>query len=417
MTPVFTIKQPEKTARLQRDIKKNLAQFRQYTVAARLDSTYWFSNEYPVGSSYSNVRLFDSFAYIPFPKPLSEYRVAILTGEGGLFRGFSVLAAKSDMTLQIDCDPLTLMFSNCLLAELRSLETFTDKNQVLEKALERFRSTNPSVTEQQEKDIRKQYEDYTVNMCNNLFTDQDEFIDFKHFQDHPVEQVCLSYFSEEAMTALAQTLRDNDAVVHFYNPSNVCEYPRYFYEVNPYRGEITGIHPAQYMLKLPFSDDAICAYSQLFGYDFFTACCPVTGMEDQLYATSINRRDRDLSKMTEGYPDPLGLYLQEAFERGQREFRPTTKLFMFFAKHTIAVKDCEWMLRLTAAKLTNEEVQELKDNRQLIETIYAESQSQLLVVARAGTPLLPLILEKILNKEIAEPVSTETDQPAKSATG
>ena len=104
MTPVFTTKQPEKTARLQRDIKKNLAQFRQYTVAARLDSTYWFSNEYPVGSSYSNVRLFDSFAYIPFPKPLSEYRVAVLTGEGGLFRGFSVLAAKSDMTLQIDCD-------------------------------------------------------------------------------------------------------------------------------------------------------------------------------------------------------------------------------------------------------------------------------------------------------------------------
>ena len=304
MTPVLSSKQPQITAQLQQDFEKNLAQFREHAVRVRLDITYWLSNEYPLGAEYQNVRLFDSFVHIPSPKPLSEYRVAILTGEGGLFRGFHKLAANSDMTLQIDCDPRPLALSACLLAELRSLDTFTNKNQVLNNALKRLQASNPEITARQIKTIRYKFEEYTAHMPNNLFTDQNAFIDFKHFQDHPVVQVCLSYFSEEAMSALAQTLRDNGAVVHFFNSSNVCEYPSYFYWNNPYSGEIRCI-PSQYMQKLPFSNDAICAYSQLIGSPHFTATCPAADMEERLYSLAIKRRNRALKLLAEHFQHPL----------------------------------------------------------------------------------------------------------------
>ena len=426
MTPVFASTRSQQTERLQWDFENKLPKFQGRTVEARLDRTYWFSNEYPVGSSYQYVRLFDSFARIPFPKPLSEYRVAVLTGEGGIFCGFSALAANSDMILQIDCDPLALQFSACLLAELRSLDTFTDKNQVLENAIKRFQSINPDITERQIKTIREQFEEYTVNMSGNLFTDRDNFRDFKHFQDHPVVQVRLNYFSETDMDTFIKILRDNGAVVHFLNVSNVCEYPKQFYVANPFRGEVTGIHPARYMLKLPFSGDAVCAYSQLFGFLFFTAVCSVAEMEEHLHATAINRRDRDLKKLAKDHHDPLEQYLHTALEVGEREFKLTTKIFLFLAKHA-NLANADWMLRLTAARLTAEEIQELKVNRHLIETLYLENQVQQ-PVAQVEPPLLFKILDKVLDdtldktpdkpsdQRVTEPASAETEQSMDCAT-
>ena len=411
MTPVLSSKQPQKTAQLQQDFEKNLAQFREHTVQARLDITFWLSNEYPLGAEYQNVRLFDSFAHIPSPKPLSEYRVAILTGEGGLFRGFHKLAANSDMTLQIDCDPRPLALSACLLAELRSLDTFTNKNQVLNNALKRLQASNPEITARQIKTIRYKFEEYTAHMPNNLFTDQNAFIDFKHFQDHPVVQVCLSYFSEEAMSALAQTLRDNGAVVHFFNSSNVCEYPSYFYWNNPYSGEIRCI-PSQYMQKLPFSNDAICAYSQLIGSPHFTATCPAADMEERLYSLAIKRRNRALKLLAEHFQHPLKEYL-EAMERGQIKPPLTTKIFLFLAEH-VTHRMSDWILRLTAARLSASEVQDLKDNRQLIKTTFVEDQAQL--SARHTQPALLIdILDKLTEDPMQE-ASMENVQSEESAT-
>ena len=410
MTPVFSSKQPQITAQLQRDFKKNLAQFREHAVQAHLDITYWLSNEYPLGAQYQNVRLFDSFAHIPSPKPLSQYRVAILTGEGGLFRGFHKLAANSDMTLQIDCDPRPLALSACLLAELRSLDTFTNKNQVLNNALERLQASNLEITAQQIKTIRDKFEEYTAHMRNNLFTDQSAFIDFKHFQDHPVVQVCLSYFSEEAMSALAQTLRDNGAVVHFFNSSNVCEYPSYFYRNNPYSGEIRSI-PSQYMQRLPFSNDAICAYSQLIGPPHFTATCPAADMEEHLYALAIKRRNQDLKLLAKHFQHPLREYL-EAMERGQIESLPTTKIFLFFAEHATH-RMGDWILRLTAARLHASEVQDLKDNRQLIKTTFAKDQAQL--SARHAQPALLIEILDKLTEDPMQAASMENVQSEESA--
>ena len=71
---------------LQQDITNNLATFQEHTVEAQIPQTFWFSNECP-GSISKQLKLADSYARLPTSKPLSGYRVAIITGEGGLFQG------------------------------------------------------------------------------------------------------------------------------------------------------------------------------------------------------------------------------------------------------------------------------------------------------------------------------------------
>ena len=162
------------------------------------------------------------------------------------------------------------------------------------------------------------------------------------------------------MSALAQTLRDNGAVVHFFNSSNVCKYPENFYKMTPYDGMIANKTPSLYVRELPFSDDAICAYSMLYGFELFTATATITEMPDALHSCALNRRDWDLRKLSQIKRGTL-LYQQLCDTLGAvgPAYQLTTRMFLFFAKYPILAGH-DWILRLTAARLTTTEVQELQ---------------------------------------------------------
>lgn len=396
--------------KLQQSIESNLATFRPYSANSTLGTTYWFSNEVPYATSVREaVRLDDSFAQLPTSKPLSGYHIAIITGEGGLFQGLPELAAACDLTLQVDRDPRPLQLSALLLEECKKTEKYpendSEKMAVLTRAIDRLQEADPECNAEDAEAIAGQFKIYITGMKRNLFSSADRFVEFKRCQDHPVQQVCLDYFSEEAMTALTDTLKDHDASVRFLNISNVCEYPKEFYQAIPYDGAKINITPCQYILQLPFSEDAICAYSQLFGYRLFTATATVPEMADALHANSISGRNRDLRALARTNDD-MQLYtrlLQVSSLDGAsaRELEqvtlycltygpgPThqllTRIFQFFAKYPIAAED-EWILRMAAFRLTSSEVEELKAHKEALKSDYLKSHPTSL---SAKPPLFP----------------------------
>lgn len=381
---------------LQQDIEKSLIQFRQHTAHGRLGSTYWFSNEFPIGRSDQRVQLVESYTRVPARKALSEYRVAIVTGEGGLFQGYPEVAEPSDLILQIDCDPLPLLLAAYFLEELKGLEKYIDKYILLERVLKRFQRENLRVTPRHIEEIRAQFEGYTVNMHNSVFSTPERFEEFKRYQNRPVQQVCLSYFCQEAMEALSEVLRRHGAVVHFFNPSNVCEYPMYFYQANPYRGEVINIEPSRYMQMLPFSDDAVCVYSQLFGSDFFTRTCPHTEIGERLHANAMNRLERELTLIAKTYTAPRDARTMEIWETNNATLQQGTKVFLFIAEHP-ELDSNEWMLRLTAARLEPAAIEELKKYQHTIKAIARDNQ----VKVSGDSTSVPLT-ETILDKVIAD---------------
>ena len=389
---------------LRQDIVKNLAPFQHQTETSRLVATYWFTNEFSISSKDPNVRLVDSYNRIPPRKTLSEYRTAVITGEGGILQGLPELAAHSDMTIQVDCDPMPLLLTAYFLEELRGLETYIDKHQLLDRVLKRFQQENPQITPRQIHKIRDKFERYAANMSRCVFSTPERFAEFKRCQNHPVQQVCLSYYSKEAMSELSKTLRQYGAVVHFFNPSNVCEYPMQFYQANPYQGEVADIDPSLYMRMLPFSDDAVCAYSQLFGSEFFTRTCSHIEMGEHLYATAMNRLDRELRQMAKKYNQvPIDKRAVKVWEDNDRTLQRSTKLFLATAQHPDQ-PHCEWMLRLTAARLSPTAIQELKEYQQVIKAIAFDNQDK---AASSTNP--PLVL-RILDQIIADSSTNRTSQ-------
>ena len=411
MTPAISASKSQRTAKLQHDIQQNMPKFEQYSVALQLNERFWFSNEFEEGPFQEMLQLANSYAQLPARKSLSEYRVAIVTGEGGLLQGWTELADSCDMTLQVDCDSLVLQFQACLIAECRKAEKYTDKQKVLELAIQQLRSINPEITEWQIKEIREQFHAYTIGMKNNLFSSPERFEQFKQRQDHPVRQICLNYFSLAAMQLLAEILINNDAFVYFFNISNVCDYPKNFYDANAFNDEVTGVDPAQHLQQLPFSKEAICAFCQLFGVNFFTATCQIDKMAERLYARAINRRDRKLKKLSEEFLDPFFIDLYAGRETDSLELQPATKIFQFFAEHP-QLEDSEWILRLTAARLNFAEIEELRNRQEKMKTLCLKSLSHQQGEQSTTPPLLCRILDKIT----AEPTFAETDKPVVFAT-
>lgn len=422
--------------RLQQSIKSNLSSFQQHTVKSCPTKTWWFSNEYSLPTPVrERVNLADSYARIPTSKPLSGYHVGIITGEGGLFQSVDKLADGCDLTLQLDCDLNPLRLCALLLDECRKTENYpvnrTDKIAILDHAIQRLQAENPKIDADDVGAIHRQFEEYIAGMDRNLFSSAECFAEFKRCQDHPVQQVCLNYFSKEAMTALAQTLKDHDAKVRFFNISNVFEYPEYFYQITPYdAGDDEGninLTPSRYVQRLPFSDDAICAYSQLYGYCLFTATTTIPEMEDALHRCALSGRNLVLRTLAKHYDDQQ-LYtrllqasaedgafpaaLQRIEERiifygiGPSHHLPT-RIFQFFAEYPIGTEH-GWILRLTAARLTSSEVEELKVHKQDIKTLYVQSHPP----AISQPPLFIKILDKITD----EPTLAERDEPVDSTT-
>ena len=169
MTPAISASKAQQTRQLEDDIQQNLPKFGHHCVDLRLSDSYWLSNEYPEAGGEEKVQLANSFALLPKQKSLSEYRIAALTGEGGLLQAFSELANSCDMTVQIDCDFLTLQFQRFLLAECRRAEKYTDKHKVLDRAIEQLQAVHPNLSDGQIEDIREQFECYTTGMKRNLF--------------------------------------------------------------------------------------------------------------------------------------------------------------------------------------------------------------------------------------------------------
>ncbi|WP_257284285.1 hypothetical protein [Endozoicomonas sp. SESOKO1] len=428
--------------KLQQGIENNLVKFRQHSVRsypARGDGmTYfpeikWFSNDRHASTPMSEkVRLGDSFARLPTSKPLSGYKVAIIIGEGGFFQGLRELDASCDLTLQIDHDPKPLQLSAYLLEECRKEtkypENYSDKIALLNRAITRFKEANQEVNEKDVSNIVRQFNNYITGMERNIFSSAERFAEFKRCQDHPVQQACLDIFSEEDMTALAETLKDHNASVRFLNISNACEYPEEFYKTIPYdeNGANINFTPSRYIQRLPFSDDAICAYSQRFGGRLFTATATIQEMADALYGGAISGRNRALRALAFKYD--LQLYtwfLKNAVGSQGASFRDLqlvseyvstfgtgpslqlpTRIFRFFANHPIDT-EYDWILWLTAARLTSGEVEELKAHKDTLTSDYFENHP-------TSMSTQPPLFIKILDRITAEPTLAETGQPVDS---
>ena len=392
---------------LKQDLEKKLSKFRTRIVDIKDCGNSWLSNEYPDTSGEDGLKLVDSYARLPTSKPLTNYNIAIITGEGGLFQGLPELAACCDLILQIDCDPNLLLFNALLLEECKRAKDYTDKTKVLEQAIARLQAANPRISKQNIENIREGFYNYTRHMVLNLFSSAKRFAQFKDCQDHPLQQLCLNYFSKEAMTSLAQTLRDHGAVVRFFNITNVFDYPMSFYQNTPFDETTANLTPDQYVHCLPFADDAICAYSQFIYPRILTATVTIPEMAEVLCSCVINRRNRDLRALAEQKQDqPLVMQLRGTLKSEQPKLELTTRIFQFFAKHSIETRH-EWILRLTAARLTNAEIEELKAHKEAIRSLYLESHP-------TGTPeSLPL---KILDKITTEPTLAESAPPVATAT-
>lgn len=397
-----TLERLQGIKQLQLALKENLAQFLHYTVGVRLCSTYWFSNEYQERENQQALKLANSYARLRTLKPLSDYSIAIITGEGGLFQGLPELAACCDLILQVDCDPKPLEFSALLLEECKKAEHYTDKDQVVTQAIAKFQKANPELKAKHTSNIFKEFQKYTTHMERNLFSSAERFAEFKRCLDLPVQQVCLNYFSKEAITTLSETLRNHGAKVRFLNISNVTEYPENFYKMTPYDGTIADKTPSLHLRELPFSDDAICAYSMLYGFELFTAAATITEMPDALHSCALNRRDWDLRKLCQIKRDTL-LFQQLCGTLGAVDpaYQLTTRIFLFFAKYPILAGH-DWILRLTAARLTTTEVQELQAQKQEIKSIYFENHR--------------LSTKKSLFLKILDKITTEAAPPEASAT-
>ena len=383
-----------------------MSPYRQQTAHERLVPTYWFSNEFAVGAAYQRVQLVESYMQIPPRKNLTEYRIAVITGEGGILQGWPELAANSDMIIQVDCDPMPLRLSACFIEELKRLDSYIDKYKLRDRVLTRFQQQNPELTPDQIEEIRDKFEEYTVHMRNCIFSTPERFEAFKRCQDHPLQQLCFSYFSRKAMDEFTQTLRDHGAVVNFFNASNVCEYPENFYPANPFQGEVEGVEPSQYMKKLPFSSDAVCAHSQLFGSDFFTKTCPAAEMGKYLHANAMNRLDRELKHLTKKYKKPVDLRTTEAWEASNRTLLLSTKVFMFVAERP-DLPCSEWMLRLAAARLEPAAIEELKKHQHTIRAVALDNQARDSMggaIPGTGLPLTIRILDKVLAESSTSPM-------------
>ncbi|WP_257284284.1 hypothetical protein [Endozoicomonas sp. SESOKO1] len=433
--------------KLQQGIENNLAKFRQHTVKSyppprpgitySLDRHCWFSNEYPTPDPVRKaIRLGDSFARLPPEKSLSDFQVAIIVGEGGLFQGLPELADSCDLTLQIDRDPKPLQLCTHLLEECKKEtnppENHRDKMAILNRAITHFQEENPEVNADNAADIARQFNNYIKGMERNLFSSAERFAEFKRCQDHPVLPVCLDLFSEEAMTALVETLKDHNASVRFLNINNVCEYPEEFYKTIPYDDNGTNINfiPSRYIQRLPFSDDAICAYSHLFGNRLFTATATTQEIADALYGCAISGRNRIVRALANKYDRQLHAWFLKQFsttgipshhqwmadfliasfgaEPGPSLQLPT-RIFRFFARHPIDTMH-DWVLWLTASGLTRLELEELKAHKKALKSDYFQRRHP------TGMSTQPPLFIKILDRITAEPALVETDQPMESAT-
>ena len=411
MTPAISASKSQQTAQLLEDIQQNLLKFGRHTDTCKWE-TFWFSNEFPEERWEKRIQLAESFAQLPKQKSLSEYRISILTGEGGLSQALPELADSSDMTLQLDCNPLILQFHKCFLAECRKAEKYTDSHKVLNRAIEQLRALHPNLSDTQIGMIRYQFGCYKTGMKRHLFSSAERFADFKRCQDHPVQQICLNYFVKEDVATLSQILKRNNAVVIFINISNVCDYPMEFYPLNTLRNEVAGVTPSQHLHQLPFSKDAICAYSQLFGNNLFTATCPVDKMEKHLYATAINQRDRELKSLSKKYHDPLYSKLYDAEEPNSDELQAPTKIFQFFAERP-HLKESEWILPLTAAHLSHEEIRELRSHQEEIKALCLYRLSNLSHQdTQSAIPLLCQILDQVVAHSSTTTHSAATSGPS-----
>ncbi len=151
------------------------------------------------------------------------------------------------------------------------------------------------------------------------------------------------------------------------------------------------------MRQLPFSDNGLCAYSQLFGIKFFTSTCSIANMEQDLHATALNRRDRMLKKLAAAQWESTDIFVEhdESSEPGENnppELLPT-RVFLFCAHHP-GLRDNNWILRLTASRLTLKEHRNLQIHSHKILAIYTQNTSPRPNGTRYPAPFLPQLLHK-----------------------
>ena len=319
----------------------------------KVNEPFWFTNEFPDGYFSDNLDLKKTIKQMSTLQSRKCGRcIAIVTGEGGLFSSLPEFSKICDMVIQIDSNPAILHLSVLLLRTLRKTGSFKDEFSVLDSVLKTFEREVSWFDKKESEEVKKQYYQYRDGMKPlHCFSSEQRFQEFKKLSDFPIHHLCGNYFSHNDMNDLAFILKNNNLPVIFLNLSNIAEYFPDFYKANPFAGKVSGVDISSYVRLLPVSEYALCAYSTVFGIEFWTSTCTRENFRKELYDISKRRCDRIMKSLAQKKGEPL--YVEEMPY-------PFSSVCRFLTGSEQRDVDIDSLLRLNLARLDSKSVKELE---------------------------------------------------------
>ena len=263
-----------------------------------LQGHFWFTNEYPKAFGSDQVSLAGTIAKIGETCLVNERRVSIITGESGLLSCIPELSRVSKLIIQVDCDPVLLIFIGELIKNLsNSASINTEKYyEIIKTSLESLKERG-CATDVNESIILKSAERYKEAMGElHCFSSQKRLEEFKAaLSECHIQAIEANYFSKEDMDSLFEILVEEGLEVSYFNLSNVCERFSKFYLMNPFDGSVQGIETTAHIRAIPLAEDAVCAYSSLLSYHRHTDTCEKSILFDRLYQINKSRALSDIA--------------------------------------------------------------------------------------------------------------------------
>lgn len=319
----------------------------------KVEEPFWFTNEFP--DDYFSERL-DLKKTIKQMSTLQSKKrgrcVAIVTGEGGLFSSLPEFSKFCDMVIQVDSNPAVLHLSMLLLSALRKANSLEDESVILHNVLKKFESEVPWFDKKESEEVKNQFYKYKCNMKPlHCYSSECRLQEFKKLLDFPTCFLYGNYFSHSDMHDLAKLLQTNDLSIIFLNLSNVAEYFCDFYKLNPFAGKIAGFDVLSHVRLLPVLEDALCAYSSVFGVQFWTSTCTRENFSKELYDTSKRRCDQMMKS--------LALNEQDHLYNEEMPYS-LSSVCLFLSSSKQRDLDIDSLLRLTFSRLDEKSVKELE---------------------------------------------------------
>ena len=244
---------------------------------------FWFTNEYPeaFGEQVSLAKTITSIGKLP---QSSERKVSVVTGESGLLSCIPELSRISKLIIQIDRDPVLLIFIEELLKNLSGAISVNkdEYHELIKLSLEHLKKSGISTDESRILASAEKYKNAMGKL--HFFSSQERLDEFKlALSQCPVQAVQADYFSKKDMDCLFKILEEEGLEVSFFNISNVCEYYHEFYKMNPFNGLIQGMESTAFIRAIPLARDALCAYSSLLSNSAHTGTCTKSVLFERLY--------------------------------------------------------------------------------------------------------------------------------------